>query len=1587
MKLFLNPRNRCSVFPILLAATCFTALHSKAFAQGFDLVPGGNFEQADAAGKPVGWQLSSPSQITLAGDATNRWVQLRDGGALVKIVKLDPSWKKIVVSTRMKMSDYVKGPEGWQRPHIAIRFLDDAGQDYGDYVPTPEVHGNTDWTIRRVGFDVPEGAKQLRLWAGLWGTKGLLEFDDIVVKAYAAGATMDTEPAVDAPWPSSITSRWGDESVQVQSPKRSRVNLNGAWKFSPALSNSTEANAAPQKGWGYIQVPGSWRNTRHMLEAASGPQWATLDTDKLAGAWYERRIKIPADWNNSHISIDFQRVSTDATFWVNDKPAGKVNWPEGELDITGLVKPGEEVTLRAFVVATIDEGEAMVLMGTTPGQNWTAKKQLHSGGIVGDVTLQRRPRGAYVSDVFVKPSTRKKQLGVDVELSGVMQAGPVQLVASLRDETGKEEKRFTQTINVKAAATQRVQANWAWDNPRLWDVDQPNLYHLHLTAQGAGVDDEPVTRFGFREVWIEGRHVFFNGTPFRIRPTLLGSSAAGGGSSGVKDARELGFNFGELWPENIEERSRDASHTGWYDVADRAGFPISGIMPHMDWMANALDTPDEVVAYRAATERIARRYRNHPSIILWGTSGNMFGGSLDPSHVGNKAAARQDNIVRKTETGRVTPRAEMGVGIIKAADPTRAVFIHNGGAVGDIYTINNYLNFIPLQEREEWLSAYAKNGEMPLMYVEFGTPVNISIMRGRNGFQRAYASENWLTEFAAIYQGNQAYKQEPANYRKRTAEIFIKDQSHQFAQGMRERDYAPSWMQLQDLFITNTWRSWRTMGMTGGMIPWDNGYVKLDGKLTAAGKALRANNSETLAWIAGGAQTGDIAAFTAKDHSFFVGETIRKQIALLNDSRKPQSYTLRWTATLNSKTVGQGQKSGSLAVGQTLLVPIGFSAPVATSKVGGAITLNATIGANQHADRFAFRVWPRTVASKGSVTVFDPQGKTSAMLRALGYTVSPWNGKPTARLLVIGRNALKSGAKLPGDLKGFVQNGGRILLSGHDPHWLREYMGVRVSYHQSRRMWKVGNSTATSGLDEVDLRDWRGQGSLLNPRPEYLDAFRGNKSPDLRVGAGSYPYAGWRWGNRGTVASAAIEKPHRSGWRPLLEGEFDLQYSPLMELDYGKGKIVWSQLDLEDHASLDPAAQRLARGVIEFSSKAALAPRVVVNYIGGVSGSALLKSLGLQFKTVMALPASGLVVVGADATIAAAQLEAFARKGGKVLFLARQNTQGAAGLQLTEKTDFIGSLQAPNWPETRGLSASDLRWRNASKAWIAASGNGWEVGADGLLARRAVGNGVMLWSQLAPNSLNADEKTYFRFTRWRQTRALSQVLANLGATFEMDARIFTPRPPAVAEKAVAVVLTGEWRARQILRLDASPSADKGHEDKGISAEAKSAVAASFDDSKWQAVSVPNNMDSYGTTWDNADGEAVFRKVIDVPKALQGQDLELSLGSVDDFDETYFNGVRVGGIGKEHPTPWSAQRDYIIPANLIRPGKNVIAVRVWDRYGGGGLTSGNEGALLLHSPRATAEAEAKAAVKVPGFYHPDYREDFELGDEPYRYYNW
>lgn len=98
---------------------------------------------------------------------------------------------------------------------------------------------------------------------------------------------------------------------------------------------------------------------------------------------------------------------------------------------------------------------------------------------------------------------------------------------------------------------------------------------------------------------------------------------------------------------------------------------------------------------------------------------------------------------------------------------------------------------------------------------------------------------------------------------------------------------------------------------------------------------------------------------------------------------------------------------------------------------------------------------------------------------------------------------------------------------------------------------------------------------------------------------------------------------------------------------------------------------------------------------------------------------------------------------------------------------------------------------------------------------------------------------------------------------------------------------------------------------------------------WETMKLPVLWEEAGHA--NFDGVAWFRKSFDVPAAWAGRDLELNLGAIDDVDTTWVNGTEVGAT-----SGWNVPRVYRISAAALRPTGNIIAVRVLDTAGGGGL---------------------------------------------------
>jgi sialate O-acetylesterase len=105
--------------------------------------------------------------------------------------------------------------------------------------------------------------------------------------------------------------------------------------------------------------------------------------------------------------------------------------------------------------------------------------------------------------------------------------------------------------------------------------------------------------------------------------------------------------------------------------------------------------------------------------------------------------------------------------------------------------------------------------------------------------------------------------------------------------------------------------------------------------------------------------------------------------------------------------------------------------------------------------------------------------------------------------------------------------------------------------------------------------------------------------------------------------------------------------------------------------------------------------------------------------------------------------------------------------------------------------------------------------------------------------------------------------------------------------------------------------------------------ANTDDSKWPQMPLPNYWESQQLA--DLDGDVWFRKTITLPQADAGNAAVLHLAMIDDNDITYVNGVKVGSTNG-----YNVKRSYSIPANVLKEGNNIIAVRVEDTGGYGGI---------------------------------------------------
>ncbi len=570
----------------------------------------------------------------------------------------------------------------------------------------------------------------------------------------------------------------------------------------------------------------------------------------------------------------------------------------------------------------------------------------------------------------------------------------------------------------------------------------------------------------------------------------------------------------------------------------------------------------------------------------------------------------------------------------------------------------------------------------------------------------------------------------------------------------------------------------------------DTAFERSDWVPTVAAQAIYRNNLPLLAYIG-----GKPAAFTSKDHNFLPGETLEKQLIIINNCRQTVSCECRWSLGLPGKPAA-GTETVSIETGQQKRLPLRFELPAGLPP--GKYELTATVkfsNGETQTDSFAVHVLAPAPAAKPSakIALWDPKGETTKLLAGLGLNCQHVEADADLSgydVLIVGKAALTVDG--PGPNVAGVANGLRVVMFEQTSDVLVKRFGFRVNEYGLRNVFqRVPDHPAFAGIDAENLRDWRGEATILPPRLNYTtnnNSFNG--TPTVQWNGVPVTHV-WRCGNRGNVASVLIEKPARGNFLPLVDGGFSLQYSPLMEYRSGKGMVLFCQMDVTGRTEPDPAGTRLVQNLIAYVADWKPAARRQALYVGDAVGKSHLENAGVSaspYEGGKLSPEQVLVVgpgAGPQLSANAAAIGQWLKAGGNMLAIGVDQADVNALLPkvATKKAEHIAAWFPPFGMASllAGVGPADVHNRDPREFSLVTAGAA--IAGDGVLAKADDVN--VVFCQAVPWQFDY-KKDQFNVKRTfrRASALLARLLGNLGVegSTPVLARFHSPVDAAGAEK-------------------------------------------------------------------------------------------------------------------------------------------------------------------------------------------------------------
>lgn len=839
----------------------------------------------------------------------------------------------------------------------------------------------------------------------------------------------------------------------LHSSTRTEVCLNGVWKFSPIydekyllLDEFPDPASPPDKAdWADILVPGVFRQGRY--DSASrlpDGRPRPAEWNKAHRGWYQREIDVPEDWRDKAVGLRFDGVAFYCKVFVNGLAVGEHKGPVTpfSFDVSDKLKFGQANVLSVYV---IDQQRLQYCPEGVRGYAAFGKAVWHIlpevweyrarvAGIWKDVFLEAKAK-VHVEDLFAMPSYRKMEMGGRTWVRNAAdEPRAYLLVLDILDTEGNKVLEVgRKDIAMLSRSTEMLELAKPWKDPKLWDLDEPNLYYLrarlHDYGPGDKLVDEKLVRFGFRETWVEKDQIYLNGRVIHLFGDWMTDTGIGNHQlchryeyfvTKYKSIREdLGF----VAPRQIGHGWRTA-----YEAADDVGFPL---IP-TGYAGRNVDARAFKDCAQEWSEYI-RSIRNHPSVLLY---------SIQNESLIHTKTMEFFVLQRKLDQ------------LVEELDPTRPYYhdghvqrtpddpgshYENGDMSGNApiagghYTIGTRPMSCWMHEFDTW------RRKKPFIYGEAGT-----------------FSPRDIANYATMFYGKEYTSRsgpEKAELGGKVVKMVV---------GCW-RSYAVPGLMIHSTYTNSSYSSsslrqtklkWDDLA-TPGPKPFEVGRTCRFNPYEPDNQPVRPNTHAK--WMKKTFAPLLVTLYRDLRHNFYAGEKAAKAAYLVNDTKEDVTVALEWTLAraADGEVISQHQEQVLVTQGVPVKVERVFTIPSVAGTLGLKLSVHAETedGLHKADDDQELTVYSPDPAPRlaKQVQLYDKTGQLRALVGKMGIDASPvredtFTGNVESKIMLVGPYSFDEDLKKQGDkIDAFLQAGGTVVVMNQqvDPWEMKESMRGR----------------------------------------------------------------------------------------------------------------------------------------------------------------------------------------------------------------------------------------------------------------------------------------------------------------------------------------------------------------------------------------------------------------------------------------------------------------------------------------------------------------------------------------------------------------